>query len=152
MPHLIAHRRHAVARPPASAAELSAPRYVSHVPERTLLYGLVQAYYPDFPEPLERENLALPEYVREEFDEFLRCGARRMVESARHLVEEVFGPRPVRQWVLSFPYPLRLLFASKPADTASRLFRCVRRCCGARACYNANDSHLHWLLVGRVSP
>nr|WP_238157921.1 transposase zinc-binding domain-containing protein [Klebsiella pneumoniae] len=31
------------------------------------------------------------------------CGARRMAESARHLVEEVFGPR--RQWVLSFPYP-----------------------------------------------
>ena len=29
-------------------------------------------------------------------------------------MEEVFGPRPVRQWVLSFPYPLRFLFASKP--------------------------------------
>ncbi|BFO05845.1 IS91-like element ISVsa3 family transposase [Pseudomonas guariconensis] len=42
------------------------------------------------------------------------CGARRMAESARHLVDEVFGPRPVRQWVLSFPYPLRFLFASKP--------------------------------------
>jgi len=42
------------------------------------------------------------------------CGARRMAESARHLVEEVFGPRPVRQWVLSVPVPLRLLFASKP--------------------------------------
>ena len=42
------------------------------------------------------------------------CGARRMAESARHLVEEVFGPRPVRQWVLSVPFPLRLLFASKP--------------------------------------
>nr|WP_251314824.1 transposase zinc-binding domain-containing protein [Escherichia coli] len=26
------------------------------------------------------------------------CGARRMAESARHPVEEVFGPRPVRQW------------------------------------------------------
>lgn len=37
-----------------------------------------------------------------------------MAESARHLAEEVFGPRPVRQWVLSFPYPLRFLFASKP--------------------------------------
>jgi len=41
------------------------------------------------------------------------CGARRMAESARHLVEEVFGPRPVRQWVLSFPYPLRFLLASR---------------------------------------
>jgi len=28
--------------------------------------------------------------------------------------EEVFGPRPLRQWALSFPYPLRFLFASKP--------------------------------------
>ena len=42
------------------------------------------------------------------------CDARRMAESARHLVEELFGPRPVRQWVLSFPYLLRFLFASKP--------------------------------------
>ena len=42
------------------------------------------------------------------------CGARRMAESARHLVEDVFGPRPVRQWVLSVPFPLRWLFASKP--------------------------------------
>lgn len=42
------------------------------------------------------------------------CGARRMAESARHLVEEVFAARPVRQGVLSFPYPLRWLLASKP--------------------------------------
>ncbi len=42
------------------------------------------------------------------------CGARRMAESARHLVEDVFGPRPVWQWVLSVPFPLRWLFASKP--------------------------------------
>jgi len=37
-----------------------------------------------------------------------------MAESARHLAEEVFGPRPARQWLLSFSYPLRFLFASKP--------------------------------------
>jgi len=42
------------------------------------------------------------------------CGARRMAESARLLVEDVFGPRPVRQWVLSFPFLLRFLFASRP--------------------------------------
>jgi hypothetical protein len=34
--------------------------------------------------------------------------------AAKHLVEDVFGSRPVRQWVLSVPYPLRFLFASKP--------------------------------------
>jgi hypothetical protein len=30
-------------------------------------------------------------------------------------VDEVFPEQPVRQWVLSFPYPLRFLFASRPA-------------------------------------
>jgi len=42
------------------------------------------------------------------------CGARRMAESAALLVDEVFPERPVRQWVLSFPYPLRFLFATRP--------------------------------------
>ncbi|STY67603.1 Putative transposase [Micrococcus luteus] len=140
-------RRAAVARA-ANTALAAAPSYARHVPERTLLYALVQAHYPDFIVRLEAEDRSLPEYVREEFETYLRCGvlehgflrvvceqcraerlvaysckkrgfcpscgARRMAESARHLVEEVFGPRPVRQWVLSFPYPLRFLFASKP--------------------------------------
>ena len=43
------------------------------------------------------------------------CGARRMAESAALLVEEVFPKRPVRQWVLSVPFPLRFLFANHPA-------------------------------------
>ena len=43
------------------------------------------------------------------------CGARRMAESAALLVEEVFPEQPVRQWVLSVRYPLRFLFASRPA-------------------------------------
>jgi hypothetical protein len=30
-------------------------------------------------------------------------------------VDEVFPEQPVRQWVLSVPYPLRFLFASRPA-------------------------------------
>ena len=42
------------------------------------------------------------------------CGARRMAESAAHLVDEVFPHKPLRQWVLSFPFPLRLLFAKDP--------------------------------------
>ena len=43
------------------------------------------------------------------------CAARRMAESAALLVDEIFPEQPVRQWVLSFPYPLRFLFASRPA-------------------------------------
>ena len=37
-----------------------------------------------------------------------------MVETAAHLVDQVFPRVPVRQWVLSFPWPLRLLFAARP--------------------------------------
>ena len=42
------------------------------------------------------------------------CGAKRMAESAAHLVDEVFPHKPLRQWVLSFPFPLRILFAKDP--------------------------------------
>jgi hypothetical protein len=57
------------------------------------------------------------------------CGARRMAESARHRVDDVFGTRPVRQWVLSFPYPLRFLFASKP-DAIGPVLAIVQRVMG----------------------
>jgi len=39
---------------------------------------------------------------------------RRMAESAAYLVDEVIPRVPVRQWVLSFPIPLRILFAAPP--------------------------------------
>lgn len=42
------------------------------------------------------------------------CGARRMVEAAALLVDEVFPARPIRQWVLTVPFPLRFLFAAYP--------------------------------------
>ncbi|MGH2524852.1 MAG: transposase zinc-binding domain-containing protein, partial [Anaerolineales bacterium] len=42
------------------------------------------------------------------------CGARRMAETAAHLVDHVIPRVPVRQWVISFPIPLRLLFAAHP--------------------------------------
>ena len=40
--------------------------------------------------------------------------SRRMVESAAHLVDDVLPEQPIRQWVLTFPYPLRFLFAAQP--------------------------------------
>jgi len=43
------------------------------------------------------------------------CGARRMAQSAALLVDEVIPQVPVRQWVLSFPIRLRILFAARPA-------------------------------------
>ncbi len=38
-----------------------------------------------------------------------------MADSAALLVDEVLPHEPMRQWVLSVPFPLRLLFARQPA-------------------------------------
>ena len=38
-----------------------------------------------------------------------------MIETSAHLVDHVIPEVPTRQWVLSFPWPLRLLFNSRPA-------------------------------------
>jgi len=48
------------------------------------------------------------------FKTIAQRGSRRMAESAALLVDEVFPEQPARKWVLSFPYPLRFLFASRP--------------------------------------
>ena len=67
-------RAAALAAGAAATAQAAAPSYAPHVPERTLLYALVQAHYPDFLARLEAEDRSLPAYVREEFEEYLRCG------------------------------------------------------------------------------
>ncbi len=123
--------------------------YVRHRPETTLLYQIVQEYWPEFQAELASHGRYLPAYVTKEFDEFLKCGrlqygflrvrcevchgeravafsckrrgfccscgARRMVDSAALLVDEILPHQPMRQWVLSVPFPLRFLFASQPA-------------------------------------
>jgi hypothetical protein len=51
-----------------------------------------------------------------------------MAESAALLVDEVFPEQPVRQWVLSVPFPLRFLFASRPEVMGGVLgivYRCI---------------------------
>jgi len=58
----------------APTALPAAPTYARHVSERTLLYALVQAHYPDLIARLTAEDRSLPETVREEFEAFLRCG------------------------------------------------------------------------------
>jgi len=54
------------------------------------------------------------------------CGARRMVDTAALLVDEVLPEVPIRQWVLSVPFPLRFLFAREPAAMGSVLRLVVR--------------------------
>jgi ribosomal protein S27E len=136
--------------------------YARHRPERTLLYQLVEEYYPAFVSHLAAEGRELPGYIQREFKEYLKCGrlehgflrvrcdschaehlvafsckrrgfcpscgARRMAESAALLLDEVFPEQPMRQWVLSFPFPLRFLFASRPAimnQVLGIVYRCI---------------------------
>ena len=47
------------------------------------------------------------------------CGGRRMAETAAHLVDRVIPHVPVRQWVLTFPFPVRYLLAYDPALCSS---------------------------------
>ena len=54
------------------------------------------------------------------------CGSRRIAETAAHLVDHVIPQVPVRQWVLSFPIPLRFLLAAHP-QLLSPLLQVINR-------------------------
>ncbi len=49
------------------------------------------------------------------------CGARRMTETAANLVDSVLPLKQMRQWVLSFPIPIRLCLAVRPKIMARAL-------------------------------
>jgi len=49
------------------------------------------------------------------------CNARRMVETAAHLVDHVFPKAPVRQWVLSLPKRIRYFLYHNPKITSKVL-------------------------------
>ena len=73
------------------------------------------------------------------------CGARRMAETAAVLVDRVMPRVPVRQWVLSFPIPLRILLAAHPElltpvlGIVHRASACTPRC--AWVAINASNSN-----------
>jgi len=48
--------------------------YVRHRPEQTLLYQIVDEYYPAFKQYLEAQEAYLPAYVDQEFEDYLKCG------------------------------------------------------------------------------
>ena len=122
--------------------------YQQRRPEETILYQAVQANFKTAMARLESDGKILPEFVKKEFDDYLRCGihahgfvrcqcdqckrqlavafsckdrgfcpscgGRRMAEGAAKLVDGVLPEQRLRQWVLSFPYHLRFLFAFNP--------------------------------------
>ena len=48
------------------------------------------------------------------------CAAKRRAETPAKLIEQVLARAPMRQWVVSFPIPLRLVLASHP-EVLSRM-------------------------------
>ncbi|MBA3459616.1 MAG: transposase zinc-binding domain-containing protein [Deltaproteobacteria bacterium] len=46
------------------------------------------------------------------------CTARRMADTAAHLVDRVLPRAPFRQWVFTVPKPLRLVLGREPAWTS----------------------------------
>jgi hypothetical protein len=122
--------------------------YRRHRSEDSVLYGVVEQHAVAFFEGQVEQGRALPRFVREEFEAYLRCGrlehgfvrakctgcrhehlvafsckrrgwcpscaSRRMVESGAQLVDNMLPKAPYRQWVRSFPWPLRMLFAAQP--------------------------------------
>jgi hypothetical protein len=59
------------------------------------------------------------------------CNARRMAETAAHLVDHVFPPLPVRQWVLSVPKRLRWYLEPEP-QALSAVPYCESSCASLR--------------------
>jgi hypothetical protein len=171
------------AMPQAAITERSphSPPYKRHRPEQTLLYHIIERYYPAFRDVMVTQGKDLPLHVQQEFADYLKCGrlehgflrvqctechhehlvafswpflripaptalvnpftslrrgfcpscgARRMAESAALLVDEVLPEQPIRQWVLSFPFQLRFLFASR-AQLMGRVLGIVYRAISA---------------------
>ena len=136
---------------PVSTRQLSFAEALQSYPTRnpceTILYKVVQENLETFIQMVEMDphRKGLPEYVKREFYEYLRCGilangflrlqcttckherlvafsckgrgfcpscgGRRMSELAAFLVDEVFPQVPIRQVVLSFPFPVRFWLA-----------------------------------------
>jgi len=63
-----------------------------------------------------------------------------MAESAALLVDEVLPEQPMRQWVLSFPFPLRFLFASRP-EIMGRVLGIVYRVIATQLVKKTDHTH-----------
>ena len=67
-----------------------------------------------------------------------------MAESAALLVDEVLPHVPMRQWVLSVPFPLRFLFASHPeimGKALSIVYRTLATHLARKASYTTTTSY-----------
>lgn len=123
MPHVAARM--------ASRVE-DAGRYQRHRPGQTTLYKIADGYYPAFATLMAEQGRELPSYVQANLRNFSNAGGWNTAfcgcvaapatpstwslsaVSVALLVDEALPEQPIRQWVLSFPFQLRYLFASRP--------------------------------------
>jgi hypothetical protein len=123
--------------PGAASAPAPLPaRYLRREPEKTPFYTVVREHLETFLEQarIETGGEGYPGFVEREFRRFLNCGqlsrgfgrlvafsckcricgscqARRMSETAADLRDRLLPKAPYRQWVLSFPWPMRFALA-----------------------------------------
>ena len=89
------------------------PQHVTREFEKYLVCGCLEhGFLRVRCEGCQHENLVAFSCERRGFCS--SCGARRMAETAALLVDDILPYKPIRQWVLSFPYPLRFLLAHNP--------------------------------------
>ena len=75
-----------------------AGRYQRHRPKQTLLYQIVEEYYPAFAGHMAERDRELPDYLHREFEGYLKCGRlehgflRVRCESCH--AEHLFASRP----------------------------------------------------------
>jgi hypothetical protein len=59
---------------PAPSPLAVAPAYHRHRPEQIALYAIIAEHYPRFVHKIERAGGHLPQFVRREFEDYLKCG------------------------------------------------------------------------------
>lgn len=57
-----------------NAVREAGARYKRHQPELTLLYQIVETYYPEFLDLMESQARSLPNHITKEFEAYLKCG------------------------------------------------------------------------------
>jgi hypothetical protein len=135
----------------AATARSRPAAYKRREPETTALHRIVRENTEPFLRyTREHYSKPLPDYVVRELQRYVGCGVldrgftrlrckscgarticcscagRRMASASIHLTDRVLPDLPVRQFVLSVPYELRMLLASN-SDVLSALIRIVMR-------------------------
>ncbi|MBN2338893.1 MAG: transposase zinc-binding domain-containing protein [Acidobacteria bacterium] len=125
---------------PAALPETYFPRR----PEKSVLYETVAGHLETFLARQRERDRPIPRFVERELRKFLECGVAAGGFLRVHCdacgLDRVFPEEPVRQWVLSVPYPLRYRLANDASlvTAVARIFQravfaSIRRRAGMRS-------------------